>query len=440
MAKNNYSPTDLEYMASLSAAVLAKSPKTSSRLVWIIAGTLFWCIIWAAFSQVDEITRADGKIIPSNQIQVIQNLEGGIVSEILVKEGQEVEKGQILLKIDNVAFESTYKESELKLESLKAKFFRLYAEANGKEFFVDEKYRGKGAYLDEENLFNNNQQKINQMINVFNEQIKQKYNEKEETTIIINQLKTKYESIIKEVEITKPLYDKKIISEVEYIKLERQVDTFKGELEAKKIAYERINIAINELNGKINEIKSNFKNTAANELNEVLSEIKRLEETQNSLSDKVKRTYVKSPVKGTVNRLLINTISGVVKPGMDLIEIVPLDDVLLAEVKIKPSDIAFLKPGLKAMIKFTAYDFSIHGGLEGKLTTISSDTITNEKGDSFYVAKIATDKKFLGNDANPLKIITGMTVNVDIVTGKKSILDFILKPILKTKQNALRER
>lgn len=438
----HYDATDLRYMSSLSEAILAKSPSASKTILWLILLGVCWTIFWASQAEIDEMTRTQGKIIPSNQIQIIQNLEGGIVSEILIKEGDTVKAGQALLKIDNKGFMSSYGESKLRLDELKAKFLRLNAEANGISFQVDlKKHEDMLKQVDfERSLYESNKDQLNKSIQILNEQIKQRQSELNELSGKIRQLKDSYNLMRQEMKIMEPLVKKGLVSEVEFLQTKRQASSIKGELTTAKLSIPRIRSMISEAQKKISETRLAFRNKAKTELNEVVAEMARVSENQMSLEDRVDRTLVRSPVHGTVSRLMINTVSGVIKPGMDLVEIVPLEDALIAEVKVKPADVAFLRLGLKAMVKFTAYDFSIYGGLEGVVTHISADTITNEKGESYYLVRIKTEKNHLGNNERPLYIKVGMVVSADILTGKKTVLDYILKPILKAKQNALRER
>jgi len=442
LKKSRLDVHDLQYMSSLSEAVLQKSPKKSKYILWLVTLAFGWLIFWASQAELDEITRGEGKIIPSHQLQVVQNLEGGIISEILVEEGDIVKKGQIILKINNTNFASSFKESKLRQDELKAKFLRLDAEANNTPFKYDKK--GTKALVRqiqyEKSLYESNKEQLDSSIQVAREQIIQKKQELRELYTKIKQQKITLKLMEDEISITKPLVQRGLVSKVEFLQLKRQLNGLKGELEASRLAIPRLKSKIKESTNKISEITLEYKNKAKKELNEVVAEISRITETNTALDDKVKRTLVRSPVNGTIQQLLINTIGGVVQPGMDLVEIVPAQDTLLVEAKIKPSDIAFLKPQLKAMVKFSAYDFAIHGGLNGKLTHISADTITNEKGESHYLVRIKTEKTHLGTDSKPLPIMVGMTVSVDIITGKKTVLDYILKPILKAKQSALRER
>ncbi|MBS9778933.1 MAG: HlyD family type I secretion periplasmic adaptor subunit [Campylobacteraceae bacterium] len=443
--KGNYDIDDLKYMSSLSEAILAKSPSTSKAILWLVMIACFWLIFWASQAEIDERTRTNGKIIPSNRVQIVQNLEGGIVSEILVREGDTVKQGDILVKIENKSFSSSYGESKLKLGELEAKYKRLDAEANNKSFIVNTaQYQGDAEKLKairyEKSLYDSNKAQLNQTLQILKEQLKQRKSDLRELSSRIAQLKSRYELMQNEVDIMRPLAKKGLVSQVEFLQIRRQATQLKGELDSARLSVPRARAASSEINKRLKEAKLSFINKAKTELNEVASEIARISETQTSLEDRVKRTEVRSPTHGTISRLMVNTISGVIKPGQDIAEIVPLNDALIAEVKVQPKDVAFLRIGLKAMVKFTAYDFSIYGGLEGKVINVGADTITDKKGNSYYLARIETEKNHLGTPEKPLPIRTGMVVSADILTGKKTILDYLLKPILKAKQNALSER
>jgi adhesin transport system membrane fusion protein len=440
--KQNYSEQDLAFMSSLSEAVLQKVPSSSRKMLWVISAAIVWLVVWASIAEIDELTRGEGKVIPSQQLQVIQNLEGGIVSEILVKEGDRVKKGQVLLKIDDKNFASSYGESRLRYIELKAKSLRLEAEASGREFIgienPNEEMKRQIAY--EKSLYDSNKEQRQKTLQVLKEQLKQKTNELAELKSKVAQLQNSYDLVTKELDIMTPLVKKGLVSEMEFLQLKRQINTIQGDLQTAKLSIPRVESAIQEANNKLDGTELDFQNRAKKDLNEAVAEMSRLQEVQTSLEDRVKRTLVRAPVEGTVKQLLVNTVSGVVKPGMDILEIVPTEDTLLVEAKIKPSDVAFLRVGMDAMVKFTAYDFSIYGGLKGKVVFISADTMTSERGESYYLVHIKTDKNHLGTVEKPLELMVGMTTTVDILTGKKTVLDYLLKPILKAKHNALRER
>lgn len=242
-----------------------------------------------------------------------------------------------------------------------------------------------------------------------------------------------------ELEIKKPLVERRIISEVEYLQLQQREAEAEGELEGVVISVPRIRSTIEEARKKLEQARLDFSNKAKRELNEVNSELSRLTEAQNALQDRVSRTTLRSPVKGTVQRLYINTIGGVITPGKEILEIVPREDVLLIEAKIKPADIAYIIEGQEARLKFTAYDFAIYGSVKGSVDFVSADTITDDEGFSYYVARIRPNKPYLGHETRPMPIKVGMASEVDIITDKKTILEYLLKPIHRGLEKALRE-
>ncbi len=431
-----------EYISYLSDVMLEKNPKHSRILLWIIFATVVWFIVWAYYAKIDEITRGEGKVIPSSHVKVIQNLEGGILLDIYVKEGDTVRKGDKLLKISDVGFFSKYKESEISLNALKAKAQRLYAEANNLSFNPDEKLKKSIPTLleHEKSLYNSNKEQLQNQEEMIRDQIIQKQNELKEARAKKNKLQNAYNLIQNELDINAPLVKKGLVSKIEFLKLKRQASNIKGDLNAIAYTIPKIKSQMEELKRKEQNIYYEFQNRAKEQWNEVTAKISALEESKSAIEDKVKRTLVLSPVNGIIKTIYVNTIGGAIKPAMDLMEIVPNEDSLLIEAKIKPSDIAFIRPEERAKIKFTAYDFSIYGGLEGKVVNIGADTIKDEKGESYYLVRIKTDKNYLGTKEKPLKIIPGMVARVEIITGKKSILDYILKPLLKAKENALTER
>jgi len=434
---------DLEYMNSVSSAMLMRNTMSTRILLWVGATVIIWLIYWAYHAEIDALTRGQGKVIPSHQIQVIQNLEGGIVTDILVSEGEHVKKGDVLVKIDDTGFLSSFAESQLRYNELQAKSIRLLAESTGKRFKVTKAIRKKSPDLIryEESLYRTNKEQLQNNILIYTRRLKQKRNELTEAQAELLQLTNNYQLISKEVELNRPLVEKGIISEVEFLQLQRQQSTIKGDMRAIELSIPRLVSVLEEQKNNIKEVKLKFRNAAKEAFNEARAEMSRLESSNIAREDKVKRTFVRSPVDGTIKQLLINTIGGVLRPGMDIIEIVPTQDTLLVEAKIRPADIAFLYPGQKAIVKFSAYDFAIYGSLKGVLTHISADTIIDDVDkQSYYLVRIKTDKSYLGNEYKKLNVLVGMTADVDIVTGKKTVLDYILKPILRAKENTLSER
>ncbi len=433
---------DLEYMNSLSAAVLQKTSFKLHNMIVIFAVTIFLFIVWAYFAKIDEIARGNGKVVPSGQNQLIQNLEGGIVSEILVKEGDYVERNQTLIKISNEKSSSSAASHTLKLLALEAQILRLEAELS-KDSFTYDLYEipEMNMFLEnEKELFEANKKQLQSKIQILKEQLSQKRSDLKDAEQTKKHLEFSVGAIVQEVEMTKPMVERGIRSQVDFLKLQREESEAKQRLQSSILSIPKLKSEIYEIEKKIEETKESYISDVRSKLNEVVSSHKELEATTSAYEDQVSRTIVKSPSNGIVQKLHINTIGGSIKPAQDLIEIVPTDYKLLVEVKILPSDIAFIYQGQKAIVKFSAYDFSIYGGLDGHVVNISPDTITEKDDKTYYLVRIETDKNYIGTEEQPMKIIPGMVANVDIITGKKSILDYILKPILKTKQYTFTER
>jgi len=437
-----YNEKDYEFMNSLSSAILEQSPSHISRVLKIWIFTIFALIMWASFADIDEITRGDGKVIPYGQNQVIQNLEGGIVESILITEGQFVKTGQVILKINNAKSISTSRTNEMKYQELEAKRLRLFAEANSLDFKAtktnDEQLKKQIELA--RKLYNSNKLEIKAQDNSYVQQIEQRKQERKEAQARIRSLEKSLEFVTEEINMTEPMVREGIRSKVDFLKLKREANGIENDIEASSLSLPRLKSAIEEYRQKRAEAKQLVINKAKKELNEVTAEISRLQTQQIAFSDQVSRTMVKSPVDGIVQKLFVHTVGGVVKPGADLVEIVPTNKKLFLEIKIKPSDIAFIHPGAEAKVKISAYDYAIHGGLIGKVVNISPDTITDKKENTFYLINIVTEKNYLGSKEHPLNIIPGMTASVDIITGQKTVMQYILKPILKSKQYVFSER
>ena len=440
--ESGFDADDANYMSSTHAVMVHTNTKGARVIIWAILLFVVVAIVWANFASLDEVTRGIGKVIPSSQVQVIQNLEGGIVSELMVREGEVVNKDDVLLRIDDTRFLSSLRENTQHYLSLKAKKARLKAEAEGTPFTPPEDVVTQQPNLvkQELTLFESRQKELEATRAILKQQITQRRQDMTGLDAQLVQNKRGYSLLNKELSMTRPLVSQGAVSEVEMLRLQRQSSELKGQISSTETSILREQSKLEEAVQKLEEAEINFKNLARVELNEVDTELRRLSETSLALEDRVKRTAVTAPVRGTIKQLLVNTIGGVVQPGMDLVEIVPLEDNLLVEAKIRPSDIAFLRPGLKTIVKITAYDFSIYGGLDAKVEQISADTITDEEGDSYYMVRVRTDQSHLDTPKGPLPIIPGMLTEVDVLTGKKTVLEYLLKPVLRARERAMRER
>ncbi|MDF3867291.1 HlyD family type I secretion periplasmic adaptor subunit [Pseudomonas denitrificans (nom. rej.)] len=433
---------DTEFMPEVQGTLLEDSPNATRITLWAALGLLVAAITWAYFADIEEVTKGEGKAIPSSKVQTIQNLEGGIVSEIFVREGQVVNKGQPLLRLDDTRFSSNKGETEADRNSLEARVERLRAEAEGREpaFTDDLKKAAPQVVEDQMALYQTRMQRQNSELNILQEQLRQKGQELQEFRAKTQQYRSSLGLVQQEINMSEPLVKAGAVSPVELLRLRRSAVEISGDLNATNLAIPRAEAAVNEIQRKVEESKLGFRSDALKELNDVRTDLNKLTATSRAIDDKVNRTLVVAPLRGIVKQLKVNTIGGVVQPGNDMVEIVPLEDNLLVEARVRPQDIAFLHPGQPATVKFTAYDYTIYGGLKAKLEVISADTITDDKGNSFYMIQVRTDKNHLGTDAKPLLIIPGMVATVDIITGEKSVLDYILKPVLKARWEALRER
>jgi len=349
------------------------------------------------------------------------------------------------LLIDDTLASSSYRERSLQAAQLQARIVRLRAESENTDFEAElarlKPPPDPKLIAEERDLYQSRRREYESKLGVLRQRVEQKRQELSGLRLSRANLAESHELLQRELEVTRPLVEKGAVSHVELLRLERQLNDLKGELGKATNAIPRLQAEYAEARKSIDSYTQTFATEARGELNDARGELGRLQEGNEAYADRVARTEVKSPVRGTVKRLLVNTIGGVIQPGMDLVEIVPIDDSLLIDAKVLPKDIAFIHPRQEAMVRFTAYDFSIHGGLKAHVTQISPDTIEDkERGLWYYQVRLKTDNSVLGSEADPLPIIPGMTVQVDILTGEKTVLDYLLKPILKTKQLALRER
>lgn len=442
---------DLEFIYSSYANSNEKPGKTSKIIFLIVTGIFMAFILWAAIAEIDELARGNGKVIPTDKIQTVQSLDGGIISEIFIKEGDIVKFDDPLMKIDTTRFQATLEESKQEYLSLLALKARLEIESkidvkkNLPQLEFDKMVLDDISRYDlnEKLLLENRFREIQSSVNVLESQENQKIQELREIESTIKKLTDSLGFIEEQRKTIRKLVERGIKSNYDLLDIEKEYNVTRGDLQTAKLSISRSNYAINEARNRIKERIDTFKAEASKELQKTVSQINRFEAKMVGDRDKVAKTTITSPVDGIIKQLNFNTIGGVVQSGIDLIEIVPLSDALVVEAKIDPKDIAFINPSQKAIIKITAYDFSIYGGLDGKIVEISADTIVDKEskdGKSFYRVLVKTDKNFLERNGRKLPIIPGMIATVDIVTGKKTILDFILKPILKVKQDSLHER
>lgn len=436
--KDTLAASDLEADAQWAAS--QQQAKGTRVLLWSSLLCVLVLLIWASLGDIDEVVRGQGKVVPSRQVQVVQSLDGGVVEEILVRPGQRVDAGQVLLRLDPTRSTASLGENKAETLALKAKAARLEALATGEPFKAPDDVLKQAPQVVEmeRRVWESKTQELQTAINIARDQFNQRQQELRETMANRDQAASSCSLTSEELRVTKPLLSSGAVSEVDLLRLQRDVARFCGEAKAASAQIGRIQAAIQEADRKVQESELNARNLARVELSETRGKLSSLEQGQLALQDRVKLAEVRSPVRGTVNNLMANTVGGVVQPGKDILDIVPMDDTLLLEVQINPKDIGFLHFGQKAEVKFTAYDFAIYGGLAGKLEQIAANTITDEKGNSFYIVKVRTERAHVGDDSRP--IIPGMQAEVHILTGQRTLMQYLLKPILRAKANAFTER
>ena len=451
-------PDDIQFAGEVDAA-LARRPRFGVRALSITVAVMFACLlVWAAFAKVDEVTHAEGQVVGSQRTQTIQNLEGGILRAVLVREGQIVNKGDVLAQLDNELAESSYRDAVNKAMENSLAIARLEAELKGQRPVFPEDLQDWAAKLtghkvdentlararqiirDQENAWQSRQNQLNAEIEVLKSQYDQRRHDVEEQIARKTQLDRSLALSIEQRDTAYALVQRNNFSRMEYLGLQQKVVELQGQIDMLAASIPKAQAAAEESKQRIASRRAEQNAAITEEINKRRLELNSLRETLAAGSDRVTRTELRTPVRGTVKQIYINTVGGVVKPGEPIMDIVPLDDTLLVEAKVSPKDVAFLRPGQEVMVKVSAYDFSIYGGLEGKLESISADTIEDKKGNYHYLVKVRTQKTAITYHNEVLPIIPGMIVTADILIGKKTVLDYLLKPILKAKQNALRER
>jgi adhesin transport system membrane fusion protein len=439
-----YDKDDIDFMHPLAAAAQGYEGTSAPILLFTIAVLLTIFLIWAYFAEIDEVTHAEGRIIPSSHVQRVSHLEGGIVEEILVREGDVVNKGQTLLKIDNTVAQARLQEGLDFYYRYLAAVERLKAQVEGKPFIVPQLVREKAPRVAEDEMmrYQARKQKLEKDLSIAREEVAQKKQEFLELKNRRQQLAEQYRLANEEIKINEPLVAKGLTSKVDFLRLQREATELKGQLGSTEVNLARAEAAVAQAQEKLQRVPLDYKMEDLAELREAQNKLASAQGTYTTEGDRLTRTEVRSPVKGIIKQLMISTIGGVVKPGEDLVEIVPLEDRLLVEAQVTPADIAFLRPGLKAMVKLTAYDFAIYGGLEAELIDISADTIEDKDKQNrrFYRVRLRTIGNRLSKTHKDMPIMPGMTAEVNILTGKKTVLHYLLKPILRAKQNALTER
>ncbi|MDD7985969.1 HlyD family type I secretion periplasmic adaptor subunit [Lentisphaera marina] len=497
---NKLQSGDEKFISDLNAAIMHKNKKLPYLILGSMGLFVIFIILWSHFSEIEIITRGMGKAVPSKEIQVIQNLEGGIISKMNAKEGQAVKHGELLVKLDNSKYLSAFKEMEAERAYIKSNLTRLYAEYNKspKITFSPELQSNKLVTTTQSNLFYSRQQqylslkegyevKINHLrIEVLEQslsltrlraemnQVKPDYSaftsDADKAMVELEQrlfetrqeiyeaqkksIKSNQDILRKELEQTKDLEKNGAASMVEVLRLERQVMDMEGALqslestrlrditmsiESRKQSKVKLEGLLVDSNSALSQFEANWFNEIAVNIADYESRLSALKEKISSLEDTVQRTRITSPVDGVINEVFQRNEGGVVSPGQPILEIIPDDDKLIVEGMVSPQEVAFLRTGMPVIIKITAYDYSVYGGLNGELVHISADTHTDEStGAPFYKVLVETEKNFLMNENN--KVIPGMTAQLDILTGKRSVLNYFISPIYNAQSTVFTER
>jgi len=432
-------PAGQDWVLEAEWARIMQTPVKARGLLYCVVGVLFLLVVWAYFAEIDEVAKGDGKVIPSQQLQVLQSYDGGIVQDILVSEGQQVKRGQVLLRVDPTRYISSLEENTTQFGALAAKVQRLRALTQGSNLRFEEALAEQAPNIveNERKLYNSNLAELDEVAAGSDSRILQRQQDVQEERANLSQYQSVLELSKKELSVTKPLLASGAVSEIEILRLERQIIELEGSIAKSKVAIERGLSAIEEEVIKKEESRLRLINKWNQELTDAVGEMATLQQSQTSLEDVVSQAELRSPINGTVQRLLINTVGGVITPGSAVVELIPQDDQLIVEAKVSPKDIAFIREGQPAILKFSAYDFTIYGGMSAEVQHISADAITNEKDETYYLVRLET-KRSIADEG--LEILPGMIVQVDILTGKKTVLNYILSPLSNVTSSALRER
>ena len=438
-----FNKSEIDMRRHFAVDMTDSMPVRAHLLLFIVSGLILSFVIWANFATLEEVTRGDGRIIPSQNIQSLQSLEHAIVEEFLVRRNERVHEGQVLVRLRDIEAASDLGANTTRYFGLLASIIRLQAEAEGKkvlEFPEDVRANAPQSVTEEQNVFQANIQRRRGQIQVLESQRDQRQQELRELETRVSDLRSVIRLVRQERDLLAPLVTRGSAPQLELMQLDRNLRERETELNAALTAAPRARSAIAEAESRIDEIETEAKAQAQNDLTMRMLEMNTIRETLSALQERRTRTEIRAPVNGVIKDILVNTVGGVVRGGDDIIHIVPDDEHLLVEARIRPSDIAFIYPQQPAMVKITAYDFSIYGGLEGEVVEISADTITDERGESYYRVHVRTFEKHLRRRDEVLPIMPGMVAQVDILTGEKTVMEYLLKPFFKTLHESMRER
>lgn len=418
-------------------------PVTRLRLVaGLICALIATFLVWANFAELEEVAIAEGEVIPQGQIKVIQHLEGGIIEQIFVREGDTVAPGDPLVQLDITSSRTNKEELEVGLDGLLLQRARLEAEAEGEApaFPDDIVARRPEQAARERRAFEGRRREMKSTVGVLNEQSRQRQSE-------VQQLKEEHKAAQNNLELARQQYEISsqlivdgLTSRVDHLRSEQDVEELVGKLEALGPAVRRAQGALAEARERVREVELGFRREALEQLSQNERDVARIRETLTKATDQQRRTQITSPIEGVVKSLRFNTIGGVVRPGDPIMEIVPTSDKLIIEAKLDPRDVGYVRVGQAAVVKLSTYDFARYGGLEGTVIYLSADSYTMPDGRTYFRVQAETDKTYLGAEPGDLPIRPGMMATVDIHTGRKAVITYMLKPVLRLKSEAFRER
>lgn len=434
---------DLEFANDPAGAIEAGGASTGWRVLLTIAALIAAGIFWADRAEVEQVTTGQGKVIPSSQVQTVESLEPGIVADILVKPGDRVNLGQELIRIDDTGAASKLGELNERRAALSAERNRLRAELAGASAYEVEQSGDANLrqfYLDQKAVFEANRLQLDEQASIRRQQLVQKEQSLAEAIASAQKTEELLDLAQKEEKLIRRLYERKAIPEIDFLRVQKESTQLAGDLVIWKATKARLAAEVEEARALIGTEEVKFRAQATGRLSKVNADLAVVEQTLKAASDTVRRAILRSPVNGIVNKVNVTAINEVVRAGDSIVEVVPVDDTLLVETQIRPEDIAFIRAGLKATIRISAFDYTRYGTMEGVVQRIGADTITNENRETFYQVVVSTEKDEAGSGgARRLDIIPGMVATVDIATGNRTVLEYLLKPILIMRDRALRD-
>lgn len=435
--ESRFPDRDGSYVSDVQAAIMLQSPRGGRFILYLIVLVAASALAWSWYAEIDDVIKGQGKVIPSSRVQEIQNLEGGVLQEVLVKEGQVVQPGDTLIVLDDIQFGAELEKNALEAVGLQTAIERLSAEIEDRELQFSEELSQNYPEIvaKQQQLFQGRRDNLQNQIDVLTLAMREKEQQVEQLQNKLESAKERYDLAVEEQQQLEPLLASGAVSEMELLQSRQKVAEVRAEMTDATFAIPEVQSAILEAKERIDQAVTDFKEGAQQDLNEILPRYRGLLALQKSLQDKVARTGIKSPVYGTVKKIYTDTIGGTVRPGMTMMEIVPLDDTLLVETKIAPKDIGMIRPGLRAKVKVSAYDFAVYGGLDGTVEQISADSVTDDKGRTFFIIEVTIPQNYVGDKDDNHIIIPGMQAEVDVVVSRRRIIDYVLRPLLKARYN-----